>query len=451
MRSSSSATAASRRSGRDGEVAIPPGAEVIDVAGKTVLPGLIDGHAHLEDFHGELYLHLGITTCVTIEIFQDGPWTLAQKRGTESGNIKGPRIWTSGQAIGGVRTETDAPDSRAVRGNITVETPEEARKAIRDKKEQGYDLIKLNEFISYDLVHAACRRGAQARAGGHRAQLGRDRVRSRPASTASSTSGRSATARSSTSNGGGNWPSSAWPATSSRSSPAPITSRKISTTSSASMVEHGVAWTPTIAKWLRPLSPSAPRFRERERQILDNPDADLPAAVRAIADCRLRQALQALHAGAARPHQDLLREGQRIHPPLRRRRRHSQRRLRSAARHGGDAAARGAGDGCRGRRAADDGDPGGDAQRRQDVQEGQGLRQRRARQGRRPLHHRRRSAARHLDDAERQDGDHGRQDASISAFPNTKIRSRHSMPIRRCRSISKFRRSMSSQAPARRC
>ncbi len=142
--------------GREGEVAIPPGAELIDVAGKTVLPGFIDGHAHLEDFHGELYLHLGITSAVTIEIFQDGPWTLAQKRGTESGNIKGPRIWTSGQAIGGVRTETDAPDSRAVRGNITVETPEEARKAIRDKKEQGYDLIKLNEFISYDLVHAAC-------------------------------------------------------------------------------------------------------------------------------------------------------------------------------------------------------------------------------------------------------------------------------------------------------
>ncbi len=156
MRSSSFATAASRQIGRDGEVAIPPGAEVIDVAGKTVLPGFIDGHAHLEDFHGELYLHLGITSCVTIEIFQDGPWTLAQKRGTESGKIKGPRIWTSGQAIGGVRTETDAPDSRAVRGNITVETPEEARKAMRDKKEQGYDLIKLNEFISYDLVHAAC-------------------------------------------------------------------------------------------------------------------------------------------------------------------------------------------------------------------------------------------------------------------------------------------------------
>lgn len=63
--------------GRDGEVAVPPSAEVIDVNGRTVLPGFIDGHAHLEDFHGELYLHLGITSAVTIAIFQDGPWTLA--------------------------------------------------------------------------------------------------------------------------------------------------------------------------------------------------------------------------------------------------------------------------------------------------------------------------------------------------------------------------------------
>ena len=49
--------------GRRGHVAIPPGAEVVDVAGKTILPGFIDGHGHFEDFHGELYLHLGITTC----------------------------------------------------------------------------------------------------------------------------------------------------------------------------------------------------------------------------------------------------------------------------------------------------------------------------------------------------------------------------------------------------
>src|ERR1700754_2664242 len=140
--------------GRSAEVSIPADAEVIDARDKSVLPGFIDGHGHLEDFHGELYLHLGITTCVTIEIFQDGPWTLAQKLGTEVGKIRGPRIRTSGLAIGGARTETDAPSSRGVRGNITVTTPDEARRAVQRKKDLGYDLIKINEFLPFDLVRA---------------------------------------------------------------------------------------------------------------------------------------------------------------------------------------------------------------------------------------------------------------------------------------------------------
>ncbi len=82
--------------GQGGDVVVPPDAEVIDATGKTVLPGFVDGHGHLEDFHGELYLHFGITTCVTIEIFQDGPWGMAQREGTALGKINGPRILTSG-------------------------------------------------------------------------------------------------------------------------------------------------------------------------------------------------------------------------------------------------------------------------------------------------------------------------------------------------------------------
>src|SRR6267142_1295156 len=119
--------------GRSGDVSIPADAEIIDVRGKSVLPGFIDGHGHLEDFHGELYLHLGITTCVTINIFQDGPWTRAQKRGTELGKIRGPRIWMAGRAIGGDRIEPAAPDGRTSRGNIIVKTPEQARKAVQRK------------------------------------------------------------------------------------------------------------------------------------------------------------------------------------------------------------------------------------------------------------------------------------------------------------------------------
>jgi imidazolonepropionase-like amidohydrolase len=269
--------------GRDGEVAIPPGAEVIDVTGKTVLPGLIDGHAHLEDFHGELYLHLGITSCVTIEIFQDGPWTLAQKRGTEAGKIKGPRIWTSGRAIGGTRTETDAPDSRAVRGNIMVETPENARNAIRRKKELGYDLIKLNEFISFDLVQAAAdeahKVGLPVTAHSwdviESVKAGVDSIEhiwSVGYSSILDVKRRRQLAKHRLAGNIEQELAGSYYETDNFDDIIGV------------MVEHGVAWTPTIAKWLRPLSPSASRFRERERQILDNPDADLPAAVRTIAD-----------------------------------------------------------------------------------------------------------------------------------------------------------------------
>src|SRR5258708_26318686 len=77
--------------GRSGEVTVPAGAQVIDAKGKTVLPGFIDGHCHWEAFWGELYLHLGITTCVEIETNQNGPWALAQKDGTNLRKIRGPR------------------------------------------------------------------------------------------------------------------------------------------------------------------------------------------------------------------------------------------------------------------------------------------------------------------------------------------------------------------------
>src|SRR3954464_9440842 len=141
--------------GRSGDFPIPPQAEVIDLAGKTILPGFIDGHGHLEDFHGELYLNLGITTCCTINIFQDGPWGAAQKRGTELGKIRGPRIWMAGRALGGARCEANVDgmwDPRIDRGNIVLHSPEDARREVRRKKERGCDIIKLNEFLPPDLI-----------------------------------------------------------------------------------------------------------------------------------------------------------------------------------------------------------------------------------------------------------------------------------------------------------
>jgi hypothetical protein len=271
------------RVGRSAEVPIPPDAEVIDVRGKTVLPGFIDGHGHLEDFHGELYLHLGITTCVTINIFQDGPWTRAQKRGTALGKIRGPRIWMAGRAIGGERAEPAAPDGRTARGNIVVKTPAEARNAVCKKHALGHEVIKLTEFLPFDLVEVVADEA-------HRLGM--------PVTTHSADAIQSARAGVdaiehiwSVGNSSLLYPPSRWRLHDDRL--AGLIDQEIAGSYYepenyypiiAAMVERGVAWTPTIAKWLRPLSPSADRFRAREREILDNPKSDLPGAVRAVTE-----------------------------------------------------------------------------------------------------------------------------------------------------------------------
>jgi len=269
--------------GKIGDIPIPTGAEVIDATGKTVLPGFIDGHGHLEDFHGELYLHLGITTCAQIELYQDGPWSRAQKEGTNLGKIRGPRIWMTGRGIGGPLGEHDAFGSRTARGNITVTTPDEARQAVQRKKELDCDIIKLNEFLPFDMakvvVDEAHRLGMPVAAHSldaiETAKTGADSIEHIWAVGFSSIL--YAPAR--------------------RTLVADRLRGKIDQEVAGAfyqtenfdrvigaMVEHQVAWTPTIAKWLRPLSPSAERFRARENQILNDPAADLPPAVRAVTD-----------------------------------------------------------------------------------------------------------------------------------------------------------------------
>ncbi len=269
--------------GGRGEVSIPADAEVIDVKGKTVLPSFIDGHGHLEDFHGELYLHLGITTCANIELYQDGPWTLAQKQGTDLGKIRGPRIWMSGRAIGGVSTGHDAFGSRTARDNIIVTTAEEVRKAVQRKKELGCDILKVNEFLSLDLLKVAVdeAHGLGMPVAAHSwdvvgsVKAGVDAIEHIWSVGYSSIPYAPARRKLAQDRLGG--------VIDQELAGAYYQAENFDAVIGA-MVEHDVAWTPTIAKWLRPLSRSAARFRERENQILNNPNADLPAAVRTVTD-----------------------------------------------------------------------------------------------------------------------------------------------------------------------
>jgi hypothetical protein len=269
--------------GKGSDIPIPLDATVVDLSGKTVLPGFIDGHAHLEEFHGELYLHLGITTVAQIEIYQDGPWSRAQKGGTNLGKIRGPRIWMSGIAIGGARGMHDAFGSRTSRGFRVVTSEEETRRVVRRKKEWGYDCIKINEYLPFELAKATC-----------------DEAHRHNMAVAAHSLDAMESARA-----GVDAIEHIWSVGYS-SIPYPPARRKLAEDRLSGKIEQelagayyqtenfdrvidamvgsNVAWTPTIAKWLRPLSPSAERFRKREREILDNPKANLPDAVRVVTD-----------------------------------------------------------------------------------------------------------------------------------------------------------------------
>lgn len=139
--------------GKRGEVAIPGDAEMIDARGKTILPGLIDGHCHYRDWMGELYLAYGVVTCPNIS---NNPveWITAQRDGVKNGTIRGPRVWASANIIDG-----PPPDGtgtlRRQRTSIIVDTEEEARKAVRDLVAQGVDGIKLFERLKPHVAKAA--------------------------------------------------------------------------------------------------------------------------------------------------------------------------------------------------------------------------------------------------------------------------------------------------------
>ncbi len=92
------------------DVEPPPGAERIDLAGRTVLPGLIDVHGHLFGLSGNgyafldayprLYLAGGVTT-----VFAPGEWepeaAIAARDAIARGDEPGPRVLTAGPFFDG--------------------------------------------------------------------------------------------------------------------------------------------------------------------------------------------------------------------------------------------------------------------------------------------------------------------------------------------------------------
>lgn len=95
--------------GPAGSVKAPPDAKVMDAAGKTIIPGLIDTHAHLHYSGFELHpdnkweyitnLAYGVTT--TYDPSAPSLDVFAQAEMVEAGMMTGPRIYSSGDVLYG--------------------------------------------------------------------------------------------------------------------------------------------------------------------------------------------------------------------------------------------------------------------------------------------------------------------------------------------------------------
>jgi len=126
---------------------------VIDAKGKSILPGLIDGHCHYRDWMGEVYLAYGVVTCPNIS---NNPvdWIIAQREGIRNGTIRGPRVWASANIIDGPPPEGTGT-LRRQRTSIIVDSEDAARKAVRGLVEKGVDGIKLFERLKPQVAKAA--------------------------------------------------------------------------------------------------------------------------------------------------------------------------------------------------------------------------------------------------------------------------------------------------------
>jgi imidazolonepropionase-like amidohydrolase len=126
-------------------VSVPRGATVVSVAGKWIIPGLIDAHAHAERWALPVYLHYGVTSIRDMGTTPDSVSVLHEQ--VAAGSIAGPRIFMSGAMI-------DAAPS-VWPGVTAVSTPDQIRRAIDHLALANASQAKLYSRIDRELMEAA--------------------------------------------------------------------------------------------------------------------------------------------------------------------------------------------------------------------------------------------------------------------------------------------------------
>ncbi len=114
-----------------GRCAIPAGTRTFNASGKTIIPGLIDVHAHnyrehrgiipQQNFEGAIFLAYGVTTTMDPSMWSQNLFPTAEM--VETGALVGPRVFTTGDPLyagDGSRQEDFTSPERAEAGIVKL-------------------------------------------------------------------------------------------------------------------------------------------------------------------------------------------------------------------------------------------------------------------------------------------------------------------------------------------
>lgn len=129
--------------GEQGKVTVPPGAKVIDVAGKTIMPGIVDAHAHAwaprDVQQTQVWQYLanmayGVTSGRDPQTSTTDVYAYADL--VETGDILGPRIFSTGP---GVFSQSGLDDKDATRNFIR-------------RYKDAYRTMTVKQYMSGDRI-----------------------------------------------------------------------------------------------------------------------------------------------------------------------------------------------------------------------------------------------------------------------------------------------------------
>jgi imidazolonepropionase-like amidohydrolase len=145
--------------GKDGEVTVPSGFEVVDAQGKTLLPGLWDMHVHLSEEQGLFNLACGVTT--VRDLANDVDQLQDMRKRWDSGEGIGPRVLMAGFM--------DGPGPYAGPTKVLVSTEQQALDWVDRYAKLGYVQIKLYSSLDPKLVPPVVKRAHELglRVSGH--------------------------------------------------------------------------------------------------------------------------------------------------------------------------------------------------------------------------------------------------------------------------------------------